>query len=473
MEIYQVLSLFILSLCALSAMLPFIRFSSGFLRSAVRILVVVVSLLACFSFISKSCAPQPWTPSYNPTVYTTDTGSCYHNAGCGSLWISSHAKTLCEAILANYQRCLRCNPPKYSEEWKARILSSRESTAPALDEFLLSREYIVSSIFFTLLIIGYHHFELRKKLHSGDHRYMAAVLDHASVLFGIFYTPAIISVFMLLYTAFGTVMLVGIPLWGCIMWIAKFFASKKKPAAIPEKIIPSQSPNYPSSAPYSVNPAAQSVLPARNDAPSYRVCHFMWTRSIIFCEHIQEKPSLQCVTYIWTAFFYSIAKHMRNQDLVDEIYSQFKLSAEPFIKDGENKAMSLHYIQSTYWRFRSTLNASGIDPRTQDGISKLWKLTTQWAFPDVQLPKGAETNFSYNVQLLTNRALTLYGLKPPPETVYYLEAANGMTVRVPESKLEAWQAEQDKLRQGIKRERTPAEQKFIDDILTRIYGSKD
>lgn len=450
MEIYQVLSLLILTLAAISAILPLVRFSSKFLRRTVKILVVVFCLAKCLSFISETCAPQPWTPSYNPTVYTTDTGSCYHSAGCGSLWHSSHAKSLCEAILANYQRCHRCDPPKYSEEWKSRIISSRESTAPALDEFLFSYEYIVSGIIFALLIIGYYHFDLEKKLKSGNHRYTAAVFDHASILLGIFCIPAVTSVFMLLYSAFGAAILIGIPLLGCVTWVVNLFAPKKEPTVIPVKIPPCQPPDLPSPASPPVKPAERSVMPTQDAAPSYRVCHFMWTRSIIFCEHIQKNPSIQCEAYIWTSFFYSITKHMRNQDLVDEIYAQFKSSAEPFIRDGGNKAMSLHYIQSAYWQFRSTLNASGIDPRTQDEISRLWQLTAQWAFPNVQLPEGAEASFSYNIQILVNHALTLYRLKPPPETVYYMEAANGMIVRVPESKLDAWQAEQEHIKNNPK-----------------------
>ena len=159
---------------------------------------------------------------------------------------------------------------------------------------------------------------------------------------------------------------------------------------------------------------------------------------------------------------------MRDQNLVDEIYTQFKTAAEPFIKDGENKAMSLHCIQSAYWQFRNALNASGIDPRTRDGISKLWELTAQWAFPNAQLPEGAETSFSYNVQLLVNHALTLYGLKPPAETVYYMESANGMTVRVPESKLDAWHNAQE----GHSKKPTEEQRKFIKQkILQEIYGT--
>ena len=60
----------------------------------------------------------------------------------------------------------------------------------------------------------------------------------------------------------------------------------------------------------------------------------------------------------------------------------------------------------------------------------------------------------------------------PKEQVYLMEAANGMTVRVPESKLESWLAEQDKQRRGIKRELTPQELRFKEQILARIYGPK-
>ena len=60
------------------------------------------------------------------------------------------------------------------------------------------------------------------------------------------------------------------------------------------------------------------------------------------------------------------------------------------------------------------------------------------------------------------------------ETVYYLEAANGMLVRVPESRLEAWIAEQDRLRQNKAQtpELTESEKLLRDRILQEIFGSK-
>lgn len=60
------------------------------------------------------------------------------------------------------------------------------------------------------------------------------------------------------------------------------------------------------------------------------------------------------------------------------------------------------------------------------------------------------------------------------ETYYYMESANGMTVRVPESELESWQAEQDRIRSNpASAKLTDKEQLLVDAIVRDIYGSKD
>ena len=45
------------------------------------------------------------------TVYVTDTGTKYHRSGCGSLWNSSHERSLSQAISQGYGPCGNCNPP--------------------------------------------------------------------------------------------------------------------------------------------------------------------------------------------------------------------------------------------------------------------------------------------------------------------------------------------------------------------------
>lgn len=63
------------------------------------------------------------------------------------------------------------------------------------------------------------------------------------------------------------------------------------------------------------------------------------------------------------------------------------------------------------------------------------------------------------------------------ETVYYMEAANGMTVRVPESKLEAWQAEQDRIRNDpsaseLTEKEKEMVRKYVHDLYSRKSDSK-
>ena len=58
------------------------------------------------------------------------------------------------------------------------------------------------------------------------------------------------------------------------------------------------------------------------------------------------------------------------------------------------------------------------------------------------------------------------------EQVYYLEAANGLTVRVPESKLEAWQAEQERQRRGEGSPQSSTESRIKEMLLERVYGSR-
>ena len=60
--------------------------------------------------------PEPETTTESSgqeeiTVYVTDTGTKYHRSGCGSLWNSSHEKSLSQAISQGYGPCGNCNPP--------------------------------------------------------------------------------------------------------------------------------------------------------------------------------------------------------------------------------------------------------------------------------------------------------------------------------------------------------------------------
>ena len=58
---------------------------------------------------------------------------------------------------------------------------------------------------------------------------------------------------------------------------------------------------------------------------------------------------------------------------------------------------------------------------------------------------------------------------PSREPVFLMEAQNGMLVRVPQSKLESWQAAQNS---GAAPGLTEVEQRLRDRIMQDLYGSK-
>ena len=63
--------------------------------------------------------------------------------------------------------------------------------------------------------------------------------------------------------------------------------------------------------------------------------------------------------------------------------------------------------------------------------------------------------------------LALPGSSPAQETTYLMEAANGMLVRVPESRLEAWEQTQ---RSGTENGLQQQKQLLKDRILADLYG---
>ena len=217
--------------------------------------------------------------------------------------------------------------------------------------------------------------------------------------------------------------------------------------------------------------AAPSATPLQTT--EYDLCVYLWTNSIMFCNQFIPKATLKQNTYLWTAFFYAVTKTIQDQIIVDKIYSQFKAATLPFIPDKDNRNKYLSVVQTAYLDFRKLLNASGIDPRTDSGAHTLWIFLCSQLCPELTSVAEAENKFIKCTNLILDRAASAYHPKPTHEPVYLMEAANGMLVNVPESRLEAWEAEQDKLRKGENLELTKAERESINRILDAIYGPKD
>lgn len=60
------------------------------------------------------------------------------------------------------------------------------------------------------------------------------------------------------------------------------------------------------------------------------------------------------------------------------------------------------------------------------------------------------------------------------ETFYHMEAANGMIVRVPESKMDEWLDQQEAIKNGTSSPRlTETEQRLVDSIVQDLYGDPE
>lgn len=60
---------------------------------------------------SSGSGDETQAETQGATVYVTNTGSKYHNAGCRYLWNSSIAMSLSDAKASGYTACSVCNPP--------------------------------------------------------------------------------------------------------------------------------------------------------------------------------------------------------------------------------------------------------------------------------------------------------------------------------------------------------------------------
>lgn len=147
-----------------------------------------------------------------------------------------------------------------------------------------------------------------------------------------------------------------------------------------------------------------------NAAPSFKSCRFIWIRAITFCSQTMKAPTLRDCTYVWTAFFYAVTKNLRDQNVVDDIYACFDDTASLYILDADSKPLALRAIRCHYHQFRSFLNDSGIDPRTDKGLMDLWAALSHHVYGG-NPPKDAALAFGYNVRMLIEHTKNAYAPK--------------------------------------------------------------
>lgn len=89
----------------------------GIIKLYVCMLSVVIASITGLG-VSKIDA---FAANGSTVVYTTNTGSCYHNDGCSSLSKSKNQTTLEKAVGKGLRPCSKCKPPKLDADSKSTL----------------------------------------------------------------------------------------------------------------------------------------------------------------------------------------------------------------------------------------------------------------------------------------------------------------------------------------------------------------
>lgn len=289
---------------------------------------------------------QPIPANGNETVFITRTGSKYHSSDCRHLYQSRIETTLEQAIADGYGDCSHCYVPKYIPETLQRSFSDLYSS---------------KGIYTGLLCIG-------------------AVV----IYFGFFFTLAAI----------------------CDKNKKKTYQSPNTDTT--QLDLDSETDSFHETCLLSENSHAvvRSTQPISycSTLPQ-ELSSLTWNYATAFCNQSLVASSVKNRTYIGTAFFYAISKALHNQAITDEMYSYFlDMAAEATGCDNT----SIRFIRIHYRQLRSSLNTSGIDPQTPDGIKQLWKIITEWVYKDTSPPDNDYAYFSHSTNSMIKTALDIY-----------------------------------------------------------------
>lgn len=211
MVISYILILFCIALLLCSIFLSFLKFSPTWLRRVFKIVIFTSVIYCCFLHIQNKYKTTPYVPTYNPTVYVTNYGDHYHMSGCGYLWKSSIPSTLYDAVIENYYPCSRCDPWEYSDVLIAKIDSSLESPLPKLDEFILSKQYVICSSIVALIIFCSTESE-KKANNIGRYPRLSKIRDYTFISYLFLFLPGVIIAFTFIYSLSIFATIIVIPL---------------------------------------------------------------------------------------------------------------------------------------------------------------------------------------------------------------------------------------------------------------------
>lgn len=139
----------------------------------------------------------------------------------------------------------------------------------------------------------------------------------------------------------------------------------------------------------------------------FKLCHTIWLCTYHISRHCGFSHRSFSQGRIWATLLYIAAKHIRDQAVVDQIYSYFESASLDVGEDNPYPPSILSLVRHGYSQFAPILNASGIDPRTPDGIQALWELIKKEDFKNTDPhPSAARAYFDYTQILISN--LTTY-----------------------------------------------------------------
>lgn len=145
-----------------------------------------------------------------------------------------------------------------------------------------------------------------------------------------------------------------------------------------------------------------------NDA-SYQLCHFIWVNVLMYSTYYEFNLSEEECTYLWAIFFYAVAKHLRNQLFVDQVYSHFCIMIQESLANTSQRFELIPSMFDAYHKIQPVLNNSEIDPRSQSGVSSLWAVAAHWVHCDRPLADNtAKSSFISTMQMVVRQAMRLY-----------------------------------------------------------------
>lgn len=187
---------------------------------------------------------------------------------------------------------------------------------------------------------------------------------------------------------------IGIP----IVTLLFYFLIKLRGA--PKSHAPSSETESPESHSISSEPEPEAPF-------EFKLCHTIWLCTYHISRHCGFSHRSFSQGHIWATLLYIAAKHIRDQAVVDQIYSYFESASHDVGEDDPYPPSILSLVRHGYSQFAPILNASGIDPRTPDGIQALWELIKKEDFKNTNPhPSAVRAYFDYAQILISN--LTTY-----------------------------------------------------------------